>query len=110
MAVEALPYSGDAGWQDAIEQALRNVVDPEMALNIVDLGLVYGVETSGDRVHVQVTMTSAACPVAELIVDDIKSEIGRALGPAIEVEVELCWEPPWTPERMSAEARAIMGW
>jgi metal-sulfur cluster biosynthetic enzyme len=108
--VEALPYSGHAEWQDAIEQALRNVVDPEMALNIVDLGLIYGVETSDDRVRVQVTMTSAACPVAELIVADIKSEISRALGPAIGVDVELCWEPPWSPERMSAEARAIMGW
>jgi metal-sulfur cluster biosynthetic enzyme len=101
------PYSGDSQRGEAIAAALHRVIDPEMALGIVDLGLVYGVQAHGAEVHVRITMTSAACPVADLIVEDVVNEIQGALGGATHVQVEVCWDPPWGPERMSARARRV---
>jgi len=106
--VNDFTLEGDAALRPAIEQALRRVVDPEMALDVLALGLVYGVAMREDRVHVRITMTSAACPVAGLIIDDVQHELAAALGR--EVQVDLCWDPPWTPERMSDSARAAMEW
>lgn len=103
-------YSGDPRLQPTILAALHRVIDPEMSLDIVELGLVYAVTVKPGRVEVRVTMTSAACPVAEFIVDEIGFELKRALGDAVAVDVDLVWEPPWAPERMSARAREIMGW
>jgi len=106
---EPFPYDGNPALRPAIEAALERVIDPEMALDIVALGLVYGVAVSAGRVHVRLTMTSAACPVGELIVEDVEREL-RAAVPAAEPTVELVWEPPWSPERMTPSARAAMGW
>ena len=106
----SFPYSGDEALRRPIEAALAGVIDPEMALDIVSLGLIYGVDATRDRVKVLLTMTSAACPVAELIVDDIEHALREALGEDAAVDVEMCWDPPWGPERMSAAARAAMGW
>ena len=103
------PYRGDAQKAAAITAALRRVIDPEMALGIVDLGLVYGVEASEDEVRIRLTMTSAACPVAEAIMEDVAAELDAALGPACRTHVELCWNPPWRPEMMSGRARHAMG-
>lgn len=102
------PYCGDLAAGEAIAAALQRVVDPEMALGIVDLGLVYGVESQGREVRVRITMTSAACPVADLVVDDVVKEIQSALGDDTDVRVEVCWEPAWTPERMSPRARRAL--
>lgn len=90
--------------------ALKGIEDPEAGMSIVDLGLVYGVAVHPGRVHVQMTMTSPACPVAPYLVDEAAAAI-RAVAPAgTDVQVELVWDPPWTPERMSAEARGRFGW
>lgn len=99
-------YGGDRTLREPIGAALRRVIDPEMAVNIVDLGLVYEVVALERRVEVRITMTSAACPVSEIIVDDVESELAAALGGEHDVKVELVWDPPWTPERMSERARA----
>ncbi len=107
---EPFPYTGLAELRDAVTAALHRVVDPEMSLDIVELGLVYGVEARARSVKVRLTMTSAACPVTELIVDEAMSELGKALGPGVEVGVEVVWEPPWDPERMSERAREALGW
>jgi metal-sulfur cluster biosynthetic enzyme len=104
------PYEGPPQLQAGITAALERVVDPEVALNIVDVGLVYGVGVATGRVDVRVTMTSAACPVADVIVDDIEFQLDQSLPPALKIRVELVWEPPWTPQRMSARARQFMGW
>jgi metal-sulfur cluster biosynthetic enzyme len=104
------PYSGPPALRRPIEDALRRVVDPEVALSIVDVGLVYGVAVDDARVHVRVTMTSAACPVADWIVDELRAELSRVVGPQRSIEAELVWEPPWSTERMSARAKAFMGW
>lgn len=103
-------YAGPADMQAPLTAALSRVIDPEMALNIVDLGLVYGVAVEEDRVKVDLTMTSAACPVAELIMDDVTQELTDLLGTEKEIDCELVWDPPWNPQMMSQRARMAMGW
>ena len=103
-------YDGPQELLPTLVDALERVVDPEVALNIVDVGLVYGVVVNDKRIDVNVTMTSAACPVTDTIVEDIESQLDRALPPDMLIHVELVWEPPWTPERMSDKARGFMGW
>jgi metal-sulfur cluster biosynthetic enzyme len=102
------PYCGDIETGTAIAGALQHVVDPELAVGIVDLGLIYGVEARNGEVLVRLTMTSAACPVTELIVEDVQAEIARVLGDSTEVQVDLTWDPPWSPKLMSARARRAL--
>ena len=104
------PYSGPERMRNPIEQALRRVVDPEVAMTIVDVGLVYGVTVTPERLHVLLTMTSAACPAAEVIAEDVGAELDAVAPAGMAVDVELVWEPPWTTDRMSARAKAFMGW
>jgi metal-sulfur cluster biosynthetic enzyme len=89
---------------------LRRVVDPEAGMNIVDLGLIYGLQIEPQSVVVRMTMTSAACPMAGMIVDDVHAELEAALPPRTFVDVQLVWDPPWTPERLSPHARQVFGW
>ena len=93
-----------------VREALRRVMDPEAGMNIVDLGLVYGIDVSAQGVRVRLTMARAACPMTELIVDDAQEQLAAVVPADMPVEVELVWDPPWTPERMSAVARAMFGW
>lgn len=102
-------YSGPPALQPIIERALRRVVDPEIVLSILDVGLVYGVNVADDRVDVRMTMTSAACPVADVIRADVETELDADLPPALRIHVELVWQPPWNAERLSGRARAFMG-
>lgn len=104
------PYEGPAELEAAITAALGRVVDPEVAMSIVDIGLVYGVTVTPERLHLRMTMTSAACPVADVIVGDVEAELDRVVPPASTICVELVWEPPWTPARMSESARRFMQW
>lgn len=109
-ATAPFPYEGPEELRQPVLDALRKVVDPEVALNIVDVGLIYGVTVSEGMVHVEVTMTSAACPVADVIVQDIENELDAAMPADLLVHVELVWNPPWTPDRMSLGAKRFMGW
>lgn len=96
--------------EDDVKAALRTVQDPEAGMSVLDLGLVYGIALEAGKVRVDMTMTSPACPAADYLVDEAAAAI-RALAPeGTDVEVRLVWEPPWTPERMSAEARERFGW
>ena len=79
-------------------------------MTVVDVGLVYGVVVSDDRVNVVMTMTSAACPVTDVIVGDVEAEFDRVVPPQMKIRVDLVWEPAWTPDRMSERAKAFMGW
>ncbi len=95
---------------DAIREALRQVDDPEAGMNIVDLGLVYGLQVGERAVYVDLTMTTAACPMADMIIDAVR-EVIRAMTPAgTEIDVNLVWDPPWTPEKMTGFARDHFGW
>ena len=110
VVVQPFPYDGPEDFRAPIIAALSRVIDPEVAMTIVDVGLVYGVSVQGNDLHVCLTMTSAACPVVDVIVDDVWHELSRVLPTSITLEIELVWEPAWTPERMSDRARRIMGW
>ena len=88
----------------AVREALRQVIDPELGVNIVDLGLVYQVELSGTHVRIVMTMTSAACPLGDFLKDLVESTLRTAFGP-VDVEVVFVWDPPWTPDMMSETAR-----
>lgn len=96
--------------EDSVREALRGVDDPEAGMNIVDLGLVYGVDAGRDRIRVRMTMTSAACPMGDMIVDAARDAVRNAHPGVEDVEVELVWAPEWTPEMMSREAREHFGW
>lgn len=89
--------------------ALAEVVDPEIGLDIVSLGLVYGVDVDAGRIAVRLTMTTPACPLGEHIAREAERKL-RSLAGVVEATVELVWDPPWTAERMTPEARQALGW
>jgi metal-sulfur cluster biosynthetic enzyme len=89
----------------AVRDALRQVIDPELGTNIVDLGLVYGIEIDGARVRVVMTMTSPACPLGDYLKDLVDSMVKWRVREVDDVEIVLVWEPRWHPGMMSAEAQ-----
>ncbi len=89
--------------------ALRNVIDPEIGLNIVDVGLIYRVEPGEDSIEVDFTLTSPGCPLADTIMADIVRELQRASG-IDNVVAQLVWNPPWSIDFMSEEARLQLGY
>lgn len=93
----------------AILDELRNVMDPELMLNIVDLGLVYSVETTEDSVEIVFSLTYPGCPAGESIKDDIQRNVEAFTG-LEKVTVNLVWDPPWQPDFMSEEARVTLGY
>jgi len=95
---------------DAIREALRQVEDPEAGMNIVDLGLVYAIEVAPGRVDVEMTMTTAACPMAAMIVDQARDVIAASVPEGTTIDVRLVWDPPWTPDRMTGIAKEHFGW
>ncbi len=100
----------DPGTAELALDALRAVIDPEMGMDVVDLGMIYAVEANEGRVRVEMTMTSAACPMADAIVRDARAVLERSLPDPVEIEIELVWDPPWTAAMMSDEARSFFGW
>lgn len=95
--------------KEQVIEALREVHDPELGINIVDLGLVYGVELEGDTVHVTYTLTTMGCPIGPLIEAQIQQAVADV--PSIEhVHAEMVLRPPWSPEMMSEEAKAALGY
>ncbi len=93
-----------------ILEVLRKVIDPELGINIVDLGLVYSAEVADDRVHVVMTMTTPACPMNSYLTEQARSRLTEELAGVKAVEVELAWDPPWAPEMMSPVAKKQLGW
>ena len=94
---------------EAIRKALRAVKDPELNLNIIDIGLIYDVEADQEgSVRVEMTLTSPGCPAGGEIIEDVKRVIGDM--PGVQgVAVELVWDPYWTPEKMDPRVRAFLG-
>lgn len=89
---------------DEVRAVLRGVTDPELGINIVDLGLVYGIEVRGSRILVTMTLTTPACPRGPTLVEDVERTLQRAFA-GHEADVSLVWEPHWTPERMAEDVR-----
>ena len=94
--------------QDAIVNALKTVKDPELNVNVVDLGLVYTIQTREDQVDVEMTLTSPACPAGPEILRNAVGAIEKLEG-VTKANVKLVMSPPWTPERMSDDARDELG-
>ncbi|MDE2300737.1 MAG: metal-sulfur cluster assembly factor [Burkholderiales bacterium] len=95
---------------DAVREALRQVDDPEAGMNIVELGLVYAIEVKPDAVAIDLTMTTAACPMADLIVEQARAAVAAIVPAGTRVDVTLVWDPPWTPDKMTGIAREHFGW
>jgi metal-sulfur cluster biosynthetic enzyme len=93
---------------DKVYAELKQVFDPEIPVNIVDLGLVYDVQVEGSTCNVTMTLTSQACPEAKTIPDVVRRRCNTVEG-IEEVHVAVVWEPPWTPQRISPEGRQILG-
>lgn len=95
--------------EEKIIEALRTVFDPEIPVNIYEIGLVYGIDIQADgAVHVQMTLTSPMCPVAEQLPSEVEARV-RAVEGVESVKVEIVWEPPWSPEKMSEAAKLQLG-
>ncbi len=93
---------------DQVKLALRKVKDPELNLNIVDLGLIYDIVVDGDNVQVDMTLTSPGCPAGPQIMNDVERVLREIPGVG-DVDVHLVWSPFWTPERIEPRVRAYMG-
>ena len=89
--------------------ALRNVLDPEIGCNLVDLGLIYGIEIQGTRVVIRMTLTTAGCPMHESMAHGAKMAV-LGLEGVEEAEVEVVWDPPWNPSMMTEEGRSYVGY
>jgi metal-sulfur cluster biosynthetic enzyme len=94
--------------EDQVKLALRRVKDPDLNLNILDLGLVYGIEVTGSKVKVDMTLTSPGCPSGPEIMGNAEQEI-KSLPGVEHVEMNLVWMPFWTPEKMEPRVRAYLG-
>ncbi len=95
---------------EQVRQALRDVIDPELGINVVDLGLVYGIDVSDDHIRVTMTMTTASCPLGESLAEQAEATIGQHVQGVKRVSVDLVWDPPWRPSMMSDAARERLGW
>ena len=94
--------------REEVFEALRVVEDPELGMDIVELGLLYDAEVDGGKVHVTYSLTSMGCPVGPLIEQQIREAVEAMVG-VEEVETEITWTPPWTPDKMSEDAKFILG-
>ena len=94
--------------EEEVRSALRQVIDPEMGLNIVDLGLIYDIEVNDGDVEIQMTLTSPSCPMGPYLMSEAKSAV-EAIEGVVYAEIILVWEPFWTSDRIDPRVRALMG-
>jgi metal-sulfur cluster biosynthetic enzyme len=94
--------------REELVEAMRGVEDPELGMDIVDLGLLYDVEVTGPNVKILYSLTSMGCPAGPMIEQDIKA-VAESVDGVEAVETELTFDPPWTPDRMSEDAKFILG-
>jgi len=92
-----------------ITENLKQIYDPEIPMNIVDLGLIYGFEWAGDDVTLKMTLTAPGCPVAGILAEEVKNAVEKV--PQVHgAKVDLIWDPPWSPDRMSEFAKRQFGY
>lgn len=106
--LEPAPAEGAVWSSEDLLEVLKNVVDPELHMNIVDLGLVYAVQQEGSTVFVEMTLTSPGCPYGPYLLHGVKHQLLPLKG-VDDAEVEVVWEPAWGPDRMTEEARLELG-
>lgn len=94
--------------KEDVIKALKEVMDPEIGISVIDLGLIYGIKVSKDKVNIKMTLTTPACPMGAIIVQSVKEKVENVKG-VKQANVELVFEPPWNPKLMSSEARKQLG-
>ena len=94
---------------DEVQEALTNVIDPELGLDFVELGLIYEVEVEGPEVHVTFSLTSPGCPIGPQVADQIREYVGELDG-VDKVHPKMVFTPPWTPDLMSEDAKFALGY
>ena len=95
--------------EESVQEALSNVIDPELGLDFVELGLIYGIEIDGGRVSITFTLTTPACPIGPQVSEQIEEFVGEIEG-VEEVVPNMVFSPPWTPDRMSEDAKFALGY
>lgn len=96
--------------EEQVRDILRQVIDPEVGRDIVSLGLVYRVEVAPGSLVIEMTMTSPACPMGDMIVGDVHAALAKVLPDTIAHDIRLVWEPPWNPSMMDAATKQHFGW
>jgi metal-sulfur cluster biosynthetic enzyme len=96
--------------EETVIEALRDVYDPELGVNIIDLGLVYGVEIDGPDIHIIMTLTTPGCPLHDMLTEAIDDALHVYLGTTGKVDVELVWDPRWTPDMITPAGLHELGW
>jgi len=94
---------------EQVRSALENVIDPELGINVVDLGLIYNILIDEKKISIDMTLTTPGCPLAGMLAGNVEQALREAF-PDMEVEVSLVWDPPWSPEMLSEEAKAQLGY
>ena len=107
-AIDAQATGGSGLSEEQVKMALRKVKDPELNLNIIDLGLVYEIMVDGSDVTIDMSLTSPGCPAGPQIMGDVERTV-KALPGVKEVQLNLVWQPFWTPDRIEPRVRAYMG-
>ena len=106
--IQEMNFAAMASLEDKIIEAVKTVYDPEIPVNIYDLGLIYDIEVNaGNNVHINMTLTAPACPVADILPGQVANVVRQVEG-VNEVKVDLVFDPPWTMERMSEEAKLLL--
>ena len=94
--------------REEIVEALKQVMDPELGVDIYSLGLVYDITVDGPTIEIRMTFTSPMCPLGPMIVESVREQVSNVKG-VQDVKVEITFDPPWTPDRISDEIRATLG-
>lgn len=94
---------------EEVQEALTNVIDPELGLDFVELGLIYGIDVSGGDVHVTYTLTTPGCPIGPMVEEQIEEFVSEIDG-VTSVGSEVVFTPPWTPDKMSEDAKFALGY
>jgi metal-sulfur cluster biosynthetic enzyme len=94
--------------EDKVYELLKTVIDPEVDVNIVDLGLIYDIKVDGNNVVVVMTLSTPGCPLGDTIMENA-AQVIKANIADVEVDVQLVWEPAWTPDLISPEGKAVLG-
>jgi metal-sulfur cluster biosynthetic enzyme len=104
MSISPLFHAGAGPLEERLWSALKEINDPEMPVNLVDLGLIYGLTVDDGRVRVSLTFTAMGCPATEMLMGDIRERLLAEPG-IDEVRLDIVWDPPWTSARLTAEGR-----
>jgi metal-sulfur cluster biosynthetic enzyme len=94
--------------KEDVMKALKECYDPEIGISVVDLGLIYDVKVDKDKVHIKMTLTTPGCPMFSYLTQDVQNKVKKIKG-VKDVKVELVWDPPWNPDRMSKGVRKKLG-